>query len=147
MVDYGTRLKEIITKLKEQGCRMTPQRFAVAEILANSQEHLSAEKIYEKVKVDFPYTSLATVYKTITLLKKVGEVMELGFVDDSNRYDGARPYPHAHLVCIDCKRIIDPEIPALKDLPQELSQMTGYHIMNHRLDFFGICPQCQEKKK
>jgi Fur family peroxide stress response transcriptional regulator len=104
VVDAGARLNEIITKLKEQGCRMTPQRLAVVKVLANSEEHLSAEKIYERVKVDFPFTSLATIYKTVTLLKNIGEVMELGFVDDSNRYDGTRPYPHPHLICLKCKK-------------------------------------------
>ncbi len=56
---------------------MTPQRLAVVKILANSEEHLSAEKIYERVKCDFPFTSLATIYKTVTLLKKVGREWNL----------------------------------------------------------------------
>ena len=147
MVDTGARLNEMITQLKKRGCRMTPQRLAVVKILANSEEHLSAEKIHERVKPDFPFTSLATIYKTVTLLKKMGEVMELGFVDDSNRYDGTRPYPHPHLVCLKCKKITDPDIPVLSELPQELARKTGYRIMNHRLDFFGICPSCQKKKQ
>ncbi|MFH1082976.1 MAG: Fur family transcriptional regulator [Pseudomonadota bacterium] len=147
MVDSNPRLNEMISKLREQGCRLTPQRVAVLKILATSDEHLSAEKIYERVKADFPFTSLATIYKTVTLLKKVGEVMELGFVDDSNRYDGTRPFPHPHLICTKCKKILDPEIPTLSDLPLELSQKTGYQIVNHRLDFFGICPHCQKKEE
>jgi len=147
MVNAGARLNRIITTLKEKGCRMTPQRLAVVKVLANSEEHLSAEKIYKRVKVDFPFTSLATIYKTVTLLKKIGEVMELGFVDDSNRFDGIRPFPHPHLICLKCKRIIDPDIPVLSELSNELAQKTGYQIINHRLDFFGICPSCQNKKQ
>jgi len=147
VADPNVRLNEMIAKLKEEGCRLTPQRLAVVKILAASQEHLSVEKIYERVKADFPSTSLATIYKTVTLLRKVGEVMELGFVDDSNRYDGIRPYPHPHLICTKCKKIVDPDIPTLSDLPQELAEKTGYSIVNHRLDFFGICPQCQRQKQ
>jgi len=147
MVDSNARLNEMITKLKEQGCRLTPQRLAVLKILSTSEEHLGAEKIYKRVKANFPFTSLATIYKTVTLLKNLGEVMELGFVDDSNRYDGTRPFPHPHLICTKCKKILDPEIPTLSELPRELSQKTGYQIVNHRLDFFGICPQCQKKEE
>ena len=73
--------------------------------------------------------------------------MELGFVDESNRYDGARPYPHPHLVCTKCKRIIDPDLPALSELPRELAGKTGYQIIHHRLDFFGLCPECQGKEQ
>ena len=137
----------MITRLREEGFRLTPQRMAIVKILASNEEHLSADKIYARVKADFPFTSLATIYKTVTLLKGLGEVMELGFVDDSNRYDGARPFPHPHLICTRCRKIVDPDLPALSDLPKVLAKRTGYDILNHRLDFFGICPKCQGDDK
>jgi Fur family transcriptional regulator, peroxide stress response regulator len=143
MIDTNARLSEMVTKLKREGFRLTPQRLAVVKILATNEEHLSVERIFDRVKTDFPVTSLATVYKTVALLKKVGEVMELGFVDDSNRYDGARPFPHPHLICTRCKRILDPDVPVLSNLPRELARKTGYRIDHHRLDFFGLCPKCQ----
>lgn len=145
-MEPAARLNKMIAKLKKQGFRLTPQRLAIVKILADNEEHLSVEKIYKRVKADFPFTSLATVYKTLILLKKVGEVMELGFVDDSNRYDGIRPFPHPHLICMKCKKISDPNIPTLSRLSQQLAKKTGYHILNHRLDFFGICPQCYQKE-
>jgi len=145
MTDPQARLDEMTTRLKEREHRLTPQRMAVLKILAASEEHPSVEQIYERVKADFPMTSLATVYKTVTLLKEMGEVLELGFSDDCNRYDGNKPYPHPHLICIKCRNIVDPEVAALSELRQEVAQSTGYQIMSHRLDFFGICPQCQEK--
>ena len=141
------RLSKMINRLKEEGFRLTPQRVAVVKILASNEEHLSAEKIYERVRTEFPFTSLATIYKTVTLLKQLGEVIELGFGDDSNRFDGARPYPHPHLICTKCRKILDPDLPLLNELPGELAQKTGYHILNHRLDFFGICPACQKREK
>jgi Fur family peroxide stress response transcriptional regulator len=140
------RLDEMITKLKERGHRLTPQRMAVLKILAASEGHPSVEQVYEHVKVDFPMTSLATIYKTVTLLKEMGEVLELGFSDDSNRYDGNKPYPHPHLICTECRNILDPEVVSLGELRQEVARSTGYRIMSHRLDFFGVCPQCQEKE-
>lgn len=138
------RLQELVRKLRNCGHRMTPQRMAVLRILSESDGHPSVQQIYDQVKPDFPMTSLGTVYKTVTLLKEMGEVLELGFGDDSNRYDGSNPHPHPHLVCIKCKSIIDPDIPTLETLPQELGKSTGYQIVSHRLDFYGICPQCQE---
>ena len=59
---------------------------------------------------NLPTTSLATVYKTVALIKELGEVLELAFGDGSNRYDGNKPYPHPHVVCIKCKTIIDPDL-------------------------------------
>jgi Fur family peroxide stress response transcriptional regulator len=145
MTDPKTRLEHMLSELKRQNFRITPQRLAVLKILAVSDGHPSAENIYSQVKRDFPTTSLATVYKTVTLLKEMGEVLELGFSNESSRYDGNKPYPHPHLICIRCKKIVDPEIDALTEMSSEISQKTGYEIVNHRLDFFGICPKCREK--
>jgi Fur family peroxide stress response transcriptional regulator len=143
MVNPQARLDEMITRLKERGHRLTPQRMAVLKILAADEGHPSVEQIYERVEVDFPMTSLATVYKTVTLLKEMGQVLELGFSDGSNRYDGNKPYPHPHLICTQCKNIVDPQVVTLSELPQKVAQSTGYRIVSQRLDFFGICPQCQ----
>jgi Fur family peroxide stress response transcriptional regulator len=145
MTESGKRLAELIGKLKQRGYRLTPQRMAVLKILAHSDGHPSVDKIYEQVRDSFPMTSLGTVYKTITLLKDMGEVLELGFSDDSNRYDGNKPYPHPHLICIKCKNIIDPDINTLESLPSVVAQKYGYQILGHRLDFYGICPECQAK--
>jgi len=146
VTDPQARLAELISRLRERGYRLTPQRMAVLKVLASSERHPSVEQIYEQVRADFPTTSLATIYKTVTLLKQVGEVLELGFSDDSSRYDGHKPYPHPHLICIQCRDIVDPDIGTLGELRQEVAKSTGYRIVNHRLDFFGICPQCQEKE-
>jgi Fur family peroxide stress response transcriptional regulator len=141
--DPEARFGELVTRLKGRGHRLTPQRVAVLRILAASEGHPSVEQIYDQIVVQFPTTSLATVYKTVTLLKGVGEVLELGFADGSNRYDGGKPYPHPHLICTQCGEIRDLEAPALSELVQQASQDVGYQITSHRLDFYGLCPKCQ----
>ena len=145
MTDPQNRLESMLTKLREHKFRVTPQRIAVLKILALSDGHPSVEQLFEQVKRDFPTTSLATVYKTVTLLKQLNEVLELGFPEGSNRYDGNRPYSHPHLICTKCKKIVDPDLASLDDLTQELILDTGFKIVNHRLDFFGICPGCLKK--
>ena len=145
MVNQRSRLDEMLQKLRQRNFRITPQRIAVLKILAFSKGHPSVESIYEEVRRDFPTTSLATVYKTVTLLKDLNEVLELGFPEGSNRYDGNKPYPHPHLICTQCKKIVDPDLASLADMTQELVSDTGFQIINHRLDFFGICPDCQKK--
>ena len=140
------RLDELIAKLKTRGYRLTPQRIAILKILAASAGHPSVDQVFESVKVDFPTTSLATVYKTVTLLKEMGEILELGFGNEGNRYDGNKPYPHPHLICLKCKSILDPDVSRLSDLMHQVAQMTGFQVTGHRLDFYGICPQCQSSE-
>jgi Fur family peroxide stress response transcriptional regulator len=80
------------------------------------------------------------------LIKSLGEVLEIGFPDGSNRYDGNKPYPHPHVVCIKCKKIVDPDLGSLDEMKKEVEVETNFKILNHRLDFFGICSNCMAKK-
>ena len=138
------RFEELVAKFRERGYRITPQRLALLRLLATSKNHPSAAQLYEQLRDQYPTMSLATVYKTLSRMKEMGEVLELGFSDDDNRYDGNEPSPHPHLICTRCRKIIDPEVTSFRDLTQEVAANTGYQIVRHRLDFYGICPDCQE---
>lgn len=142
MTDSDQRYHSILKKLRDNNHKLTPQRIAIVKILAHNDGHPNVEKIYELLQHDFPTMSLATVYRNVILLKSLGEVLELGFPDGSNRYDGNRPYPHPHVICVQCKKVIDPDFPSLQDITQEVAKETGFKILTHRMDFFGICQEC-----
>ena len=146
MTDSDIRLDEITQRLRESGHRLTPQRMAVLKILASSAGHPSVEQVYDQVKVDFPMTSLGTVYKTVTLLKEMGEILELGFGADSHRYDGARPDPHPHLICIKCNKIIDGDLSLDQKSLRSLEQASGYQILRPQISLYGLCPDCKEER-
>lgn len=131
------RLEQMTAKLTQRDFRLTPQRMAVLKILAAGNGHPSVERIYEQIHRDFPSTSIATVYKTVALLRELGEVLELGFPDGSNRYDACKPYPHPHVICTRCGMILDPNLAGLKDLARQVSAETGFRITTHRVDFSG----------
>ena len=140
------RYEYLVGRIRERGYRVTPQRLAILRVLADSGGHPSAEQVYARIRESYPTTSLGTVYKVIGMLKEMGEVLELGFANDDNRYDGNRPYPHPHLICVDCRTIIDPEVEMLGNLTHEVAQRTGYEVLSHRLDFYGLCPDCRQSR-
>lgn len=139
------RYEGISRKLKESGSKLTPQRLVIARILAESDGHPSVEDIYKQLRKKFPGISQATVYRNIMLFKSLGEVLEIGFAGGSTRYDGKKPYPHPHVICLRCNKIIDPDLDSLHDMTQEIINESGFEIVTYRLDFFGICPECKEK--
>jgi len=141
-----SRYDVIAKKLKESGNKLTPQRLVIARILAESDGHPSVEDIYKQLRRKFPGISQATVYRNIMLFKSLGEVLEIGFAGGSTRYDGKKPYPHPHVICLRCNKIIDPDLESLHDLTKEIIDESGFDIVTYRLDFFGICPECKEKK-
>ena len=146
MTNAENRFETILRKLKDRGCKLTPQRLAIVKIIATSENHPTVEGIYGLLKNDFPTMSLATVYRNIILIKSLGEILELGFPDGSNRYDGNKPYPHPHVICIKCRKIVDPDLDSLEEMKKEVSAETKFKILSHRLDFFGLCSSCSATK-
>jgi Fur family peroxide stress response transcriptional regulator len=142
--EADVRIVNLIAKLRAAGHRITPQRLAILQVLIASDTHPTVDQVYAKVKAAFPTTSLATVYKTVSIAKAMGEALELEFSQGSNRYDGNKPYPHPHVICTQCQKIIDYENVAIDAMVKQIRRATGFKIDNHRLDFYGTCSACQE---
>lgn len=143
MDDSQARYEELVSKLRARDCRLTPQRLALLRLLAADRGHPSASDLYAQLSAQFPTTSPATVYKTLNLLKEMDEVLELGFSDDDNRYDGTSPFPHPHLICVRCRQILDSSARLAQALVRNAAEGSGYQVVGHRLDIYGLCPDCQ----
>jgi Fur family peroxide stress response transcriptional regulator len=142
-MDVRIRKAQLVEKLREKGCRLTPQRLALVELIAASKGHPNAAQLYGRIKQRFPTTSPATVYKLLALLKELGEVYEIDFRNDSH-YDGNRPEPHPHLICTNCRKIEDGIMDLDSGWIHKMETKSGYRIKRHQLTFFGLCPECQE---
>ena len=132
---------EILRQLKDKGVRFTPQRQAILEFLLGTVSHPTADEIYHHVKAKFPGVSLGTIYNTLNMLKEHGHLLELSYGDMSSRFDG-NPQNHYHIVCSKCGRVTDYHRPLI-NLDQEVMDNSGFLVMGHRLEFYGICPECQ----
>ncbi|GAB4504026.1 MAG: transcriptional repressor [Anaerolineales bacterium] len=143
MVDLELRFHQLIDALKERDFRLTPQRVELVRLIAASEGHPSASQFYEQIKQKFPTMSHATVYKTLALLKEIGQVLEIDLRGDS-RYDGNRPESHPHLICTQCGKIVDGEILLEQEILQKLEQETGYIILRPQISLYGLCPECKQ---
>ena len=137
-------LNDFIEVLHREGLKATAQRIEISRILNESRTHPSAEEVYRQVKKKFPTISPATVYKTMRVLKKSGKVRELPFYDKKARFDG-NMQPHIHLICLKCERIEDVIDQKVKDFIQHFSGKLSFKIEGQRIDFYGICRNCQRQ--
>jgi len=136
---------EILKQLKDKGVRFTPQRQAILEFLLETISHPTADEIYHHVKAKFPGVSLGTIYNTLNMLKEHGHLLELSYGDMSSRFDG-NPKNHYHIVCSKCGTVADFHRPLI-DMDQEVMEKSGFLIMGHRMEFYGICPECRSSEK
>lgn len=146
-ITMDDRLENILTRFKDLGYRITPQRMAIVQALISDTGHPTVEQVYEKVKADFPMTSRATVYKTIGLLKDMGEVTELNFSTGGSHFDGIKHNSHPHLICTNCRKIIDIEETPNGQTFIEAALENGFRYQSHSLSIYGICPKCQQLLK
>jgi Fur family peroxide stress response transcriptional regulator len=142
MTDPDVRFDQLIAALKEHNFRLTPQRIELVRMIAASEGHPSANQFYEKIKLKFPTMSQATVYKTLALLKKMNQVLEIDLREDSH-YDGNRPQPHPHLICMKCNKIIDGEVSLDPESIRKLEEVSGYTILRPQIALYGLCPDCK----
>ncbi|WP_203557331.1 peroxide-responsive transcriptional repressor PerR [Bacillus sp. B15-48] len=139
------QLKEALDALKGTGVRITPQRHAILEYLIKSMSHPTADDIYKAFEGKFPNMSVATVYNNLRVFREVGLVKELTYGDASSRFDFVTTN-HYHVICQSCGKIVDFHYPGLDEVEQLASHVTGFKIDSHRLEIYGVCPDCSSKE-
>jgi Fur family transcriptional regulator, peroxide stress response regulator len=137
-------LKEALDTLKDSGVRITPQRHAILEYLINSLSHPTADDIYKSLEGKFPNMSVATVYNNLRVFREVGLVKELTYGDSSSRFDFTTT-EHYHAICENCGKIVDFHYPGLDEVGHLASHVTGFKVSHHRMEIYGICPDCAAK--
>ncbi|MFW5996355.1 MAG: Fur family transcriptional regulator [Halanaerobiaceae bacterium] len=122
--------------------RMTKQRKAILNILRDTDIHPTADWIYEQVKKEIPNISLGTVYRNLNVLTEMGEIMALDYGSSYSRFDG-NPNNHYHFKCEKCGNVFDVDLKVQNNLNEKATEKTGFAIRGHRLEFYGLCQDCQ----
>jgi Fe2+ or Zn2+ uptake regulation protein len=127
------------------GRRMTSQRRLLLEVLTECDAHIDAEGIYALAKERDPNISLATVYRTLKVLKEAGIVQErmLDREGQKHHYEMAAK-AHYHFTCIECGRVIEFESPLIKQASHELAQELNLEVVHTLVHLEGYCPDCKE---
>jgi len=135
----------LIRKMRANGLKLTPQRLAVLDALVEKNaNHPSAQALYHAAKRRISGLSLSTVYYTLKELSRQGIIKMLEFDKMEDRYE-ATPTDHINLICKKCHGIMDYKIPLVIDL-REVSRRTKFWVTDTRLEYYGYCQKCREKR-
>lgn len=127
-----------------QTLRMTHQREIILAELQRSKTHPTADELYERIKRKLPRISLATVYRNLEILSEAGLIRKLEISGRQKRFDWD-PGEHDHVFCTQCQRVDNITAPGHVVPPLEPTQEKGYRITGCRIEFFGLCPKCQQQ--
>ena len=132
-----------VEQIRSSGRRLTRQRKLVLEILEESQEHLDADAIYDRAKARDPNIGLATVYRSLGLLKEMGLVQEHRLGENHGHFETTQSTPHHHFTCLACGRVVEFESPQVVEVARKLCEIEGLQVTEVHLHFSGYCSKCR----
>jgi Fur family ferric uptake transcriptional regulator len=144
-MQVGLKMKKngLISELKARGYRVTPQRAIILEAIEGLSGHMTAEDIFEVVQHTSSYISLATVYRTLDLLKELGLITESNMGTTTTHYAPITHGPHHHAVCRKCNRSIELSHEVFEPIAAELQARHGFVADVNHLVIFGWCTGCE----
>ncbi len=143
------RLREALADyMAKKGLRSTEQRRLIVDTFFASPAHITIEELLANVRASDPKVGYATVYRTLKLLAESGIAHERRFGDGVTRYEIAdeEDEHHDHLICVECKAILEFEEPRLEELEQEIAAKHGFEVQWHKHELYGVCANCQAKR-
>ena len=120
--------------------RMTPQRRAVLDAIAARRGRFTVVEIYDDARARAPALGLATVYRTVELLRRTGSLRPLPG-DGRPVYVRCHPGHHHHLVCLSCGGVEETDLCAAPSVAQ-VRRRHGFEAEAHELDIYGTCAAC-----
>lgn len=137
-------LQVFIDYLQANKLKRTPHRELILETFLENEGHRSVEDIYHAVKAIDPRIGYTTVYRMMKLMIRCGLAREIELADGITRYEHLFNHEHHdHLICMECGNSIEfynPEIEALQDAA---SAQLGFKVLDHKLQIYGVCSNCQ----
>ena len=130
-----------IKALRSKGYKATPQRIAICKIALRSKAHPSVQQVFDEVKKIHPTVSLATVYKTLKVLRDLDLVQEINTLKGETRFD-PNMKPHINLICLKCGHITDLDDTSVEKITRRVAEVTDFTPTDQRIDINGICRRC-----
>lgn len=124
--------------------KFSRQREAIKDFLLTRKDHPSADIVYENVRKEFPNISLGTVYRNLTLLSDMGELLRLRVGDGIDHFD-ATTTPHYHFICRSCGSVIDLDMDSINSINDIANANFDGTVEGHVTYFYGTCAACSQK--
>lgn len=133
----------LLHTLHNRGSHLTRQRLLVLEILKEVPGHPDAGAIFQEARKRDDRISLATVYRSLALLKEAGLVEENHLGEDHGHFEAIQDSHHYHFTCINCGKVIEFETTWIPEVVQELSERESLQVTETHFHLRGYCPDCQ----
>ena len=136
---------KVLDSLKQMGYRLTPQRVMVVTAMIKRPSHIGVDEIFQEIHKTYPYIDVATVYRTLQLLKKLLLVTELN-VGGIARYELNEAERHNHMVCRECGGAFDLSPSYLEEFKSMLIKEFRFQPDLEHFAIGGVCGDCVDRE-
>lgn len=145
--DHGPKadLSDLTAKLRENSRKITGPRQAILDVLRQHPHPMTNKEI--QAELPDGLCDLATVYRSMHMLVKMELVKRFDFGDGVARFElvgEGDDGHHHHLICTECSDVVEIDECFQQDLEATIARRHGYKAITHKLEFFGVCPECQQ---
>ena len=134
---------QTIQKLKGNHFRLTEQRRAVLDVIANTNEYFTPAAVHEKLQEQRADISLVTVYRCLHILHNLGIICDMRTSGKGRSYGKCLTGRYALIVCNDCGRMVVYNGSGLKKLAQQIDAEIGFTVENKYITLSGYCSECR----
>ena len=141
-------LAALTGRLRQQARKITGPRAAILEILRRQPHPLTNRDILAALPKG--QCNLATIYRAMHLLEEMGMVKRFDFGDGAARFElvgEGDDGHHHHLICTRCAGVVEIEECFPRRIERRIAAANGFKRVTHKLEFFGVCPACQQECK
>lgn len=148
--DSKALLETVTAKLKnfalEKGLNRSEAREKIVETIVYEARHFTTLDLLERLQKRFPEVGKATVYRNLPVLVESGIIKE-GPMDPSGQalYELADEDHHDHIVCLDCRQIIEFHDEVIEKRQESISSSLKFLVKDHRHIIFASCGFKQDK--
>jgi Fur family ferric uptake transcriptional regulator len=137
--------KQFRALMEERGRHVTRQRLSVAGLFYEMRGHPTTNELHDELRKKESSVGLATVYRTLRLLKDVGLAMELRGNEGSARFEAVSASKrHDHLVCRKCGAVLEICSQELEQAQSELAREYDFFPDEEARCIYGLCFACHD---
>ncbi len=119
------------------GLKMTTPRRAILKVLGEAKDHPSVEEVYTRANALDSSISMATVYRTLSMLEELDLVIHHSFKDDTNSRYELRHSHHHHIIDMDDHNVVEFDDPRLEKMLKDIMSEQGFDMVCHRIELYG----------
>lgn len=147
MTDLNNRRDSgsFVNALDKAGYRLTKPRRQLADLVATKEGHFTAADLETAARGRKLNVGRATIFRALDVFVELGLVERLDLPSGEHVYVRCEPAHHHHVICSGCGRSVDVEDCGMGRVAREVARQTGFRIDAHRLQLYGLCPECSQR--